>query len=170
MSIQQDLENWDGKSADHIDRIYERNFKHNASVADIVKLMANNTSQKGATWLLKRYLQDKRPIDESTTNKIFKNLNNLTQWESKLHLLQNLPFLEISTSNKRKIEVFLRICLASHNKFVRAWAYHGFYELSLQHPEYEKKTKQFFAMALKDEAPAVKARIKNILKTGFNLQ
>jgi hypothetical protein len=60
--------------------------------------------------------------------------------------------------------LFLRTCLADENKFVRAWAYNGFYLLSQQYPEYQQETEQFFAMAMRDEAASVKARIRNILK------
>ena len=63
--------------------------------------------------------------------------------------------------------MFLRNCLVDNNKFVRAWAYNGFYELAVQYPEYEKETKQFFEMAMRDEAPSVKSRIRNIMKKGF---
>ncbi len=57
--------------------------------------------------------------------------------------------------------------LTDHNKFVRAWSYNGFFELSRQHSEYLDETKQFFQMTMRDEAPSVKARIRNIMKTGF---
>jgi len=62
------------------------------------------------------------------------------------------------------VEIFLRVCLLDNNKFVRAWAYKGFYELAVQYP---KETRQFFEMAMRDEAPSVKSRIRNIMKKGF---
>ncbi len=51
--------------------------------------------------------------------------------------------------------------------FLRAWSYNVFYELSMQYPEHKKETKKLFEMAMKDEAPSVKSRIKNIMKKGF---
>lgn len=63
--------------------------------------------------------------------------------------------------------MFLRNCLISDNKFVRAWAYNGFYELALQYPAYKTEVKKFLDMAMKDEAASVKARVRNILKRGF---
>ncbi len=75
--------------------------------------------------------------------------------------------MPIAKGEKKKIEVFLRQCLTDGNKFVRAWAYNGFYEISVQYPEYKKETKLFFEMAMRDEAPSVKARIRNIMKKGF---
>jgi len=65
------------------------------------------------------------------------------------------------------VEAFLKKCLVDDNKFIRAWAYNGFYELSVQYPEHKDETKQFFEMAMRDEAPSVKSRIRNIMKKGF---
>ncbi len=91
----------------------------------------------------------------------------IEQWESKLHILQSFPFMPIPHSEKKKVEVFLRKCLVENNKFVRVWAYNGFYELAVQFPEYINETKQFFEMAMRDEAPSIQSRIRNIMKKGF---
>ncbi len=75
--------------------------------------------------------------------------------------------MEITNTEKKELEFFLRKCLTDENKFVRAWAYNGFYELSMPHSDYIAQTKQFLEMAMRDEAPSVKARIRNIMKKGF---
>ena len=82
-------------------------------------------------------------------------------------MLQCIPFMPIAKKNINVVYNFLRWTLTDQNKFVRAWSYNGFYELSKQHPEYLDETKQYFEMAMRDEAPSVKARIRNILKKGF---
>ncbi len=61
----------------------------------------------------------------------------------------------------------MRKCLEDDNKFVRAWAYNGFYELAKQYPEYRTEAGQLFEMALRDEAASVKARVRNVMKQGF---
>jgi hypothetical protein len=100
-------------------------------------------------------------------DEVFKSLAKLNSWQSKLHLLQCVSYFKVSKSNRKKLELFLRDCLASSNKFVRAWAYNGFYLLAMQHPQYKEETQSFFKMALRDEAASVKARIRNIMKQGF---
>ncbi|WP_448250543.1 hypothetical protein [Thalassotalea agariperforans] len=75
--------------------------------------------------------------------------------------------MPITDAYSRSVYNFLIITLTDQNKFVRAWTYNGLYELSKQHPEYIKEAKQFFEMAMRDEAPSVKARIRNIMKKGF---
>ncbi len=167
MSIPLEIAEWDGKSAYGIAEIFDRHHQDGSFVSGLIKLVGNSSSQKGATWLLKRYLESKGKISSIEVNGIFGALADLEGWESKLHILQCLPFLGIGKSNKIEVESFLRDCLTGSNKFVRAWAYNGFYELAVQYPEYEKEAKQFFEMAMRDEAPSVKARIRNIMKKGF---
>ena len=167
MSVRTEIEQWDGKSANDISVIYERYCHDSLFISEIIALVGNITLQKGATWLLKRYLENENKIADGEISKIYENLRVIEQWESKLHILQCLPFIPITKQEKRKVEVFLRNCLVDSNKFVRAWAYNGFYELAVQYPEYEKETKQFFEMAMRDEAPSVKSRIRNIMKKGF---
>ena len=117
--------------------------------------------------MLKRHLENNHKLSESETTAIYQNLENLVHWESKLHVLQCLSYLLIPKPDKSGVETFLRNCLMEENKFVRAWAYNGFYELSVQYPEYAEETRQFFEMAMRDEAPSVQSRIRNILKKDF---
>ncbi|MCG8039032.1 MAG: hypothetical protein JAZ19_18580 [Candidatus Thiodiazotropha taylori] len=100
-------------------------------------------SESGATWLLKRYLQDHEGIDDTLLDEIFGSHGRLQHWQAKLHLLQCLSHFTIAKSNNKKLELFLRACLTSSNKFARAWSYNGFYELALQHPQYQQETKVF---------------------------
>ena len=85
-------------------------------------------------------------------------------WECKLHVLQCLPYLEIPESESASLERFLDACLESDNKFVRAWAYNGFSELSLRFPRYRERVDGLLARAATSEAASVRARIRNILK------
>jgi hypothetical protein len=61
----------------------------------------------------------------------------------------------------------LRKCLIDENKLIKALAYNGFILLSIQHSKYSEKTKQFFQVAMKDEAPLVNDKIMNIMKKDF---
>ena len=167
MSIEQEIRRWDGKSSDDIDAIYCRHSDNNFFMSQIIELAQQEPLQKGAAWLLKRHFENGQQIEEIQISKIFRILPNLKYWEAKLLILQCLPYMKIANIEKKGIEFFLRKCLSDENKFVRAWAYNGFYELSMQHSEYVTETKQFFEMAMRDEAPSVKARIRNILKKGF---
>lgn len=167
INLEQAIQQWDGKSAEDISCIYDGYAGFTDFVSSTIALIKKEGSQKGASWLLKRHLENEQQLEPKQTAQLWALLSDLGCWETKLHLLQSLPYLKIGNNGKQKVEHFLRCCLSDNNKFVRAWAYHGFYELSLQYPEYQEETKRFFALAMKDEAASVKARIRNILKKGF---
>ena len=167
MGFEKDIENWNGKSSTDIAAIYHRYVNCDDFIPNIIQFSRVNTLQIGATWLLKHHLENGHKIDASQSSEIFKLLHKLLHWESKLHILQCLPYLDIAKSKKKMLEHFLRDSLKDNNKFVRAWAYNGFYVLASQYPEYIEETKQFFEMAMRDEAASVKARIRNIMKSGF---
>ncbi len=167
MSIDLEIKQWDGKSVNDIGAIYDRYCHEDSFVSEIVSLLIIDELQMGASWLIKRYLENENQIKKTDIAAIFHIMGVIERWESKLHILQSLPFLPIGKSQKKKVEQFLRACLSDNNKFIRAWAYNGFYQLAVQYPEYKKETKQFFEMAMRDEAPSVKSRIRNIMKKGF---
>ena len=113
---------------------------------------------------MKHHFENDHKLGLRDTRKLLNLLPKLEHWEARLHILQCMPYLPITKPEKKQVALFLRCCLTDHNKFVRAWAYSGFYELSIQYPEFRKEAMQFFDMAEKDEAPSVKARIRNVMK------
>lgn len=167
MNMEREITAWDGKSADDIADIFKRHHSKALFIDTLIKLIDKPASQKGATWLLKAWFDDARSINQKQASSIIDGIDRLDHWEAKLHILQCMPFLTISQQQKLPVEQFLRATLTDKNKFVRAWSYHGFYELARQHPEYQDEANTFFAMALRDEAASVKARVRNIMKKGF---
>lgn len=167
MSIEQDLSNWDGKSATDIQGLYDARHREPDFADAIIELSFVLAFEKGATWLLKAWLEDGNTLEQSKISKIYESLSQLEHWEAKLHLLQIIPFMPVTEADKENVYNFLKTTLTSQNKFVRAWSYNGFYEISRQHSKYLNETKQYFEMAMRDEAPSVKARIRNIMKKGF---
>ena len=163
MSIEQALALWDGKSADDIRVIYASYFEQAGFTDAIVNLTNSESHQKGSTWILKAWLENGNRLESRHVKKIYNLLDELHHWEAKLHILQSIPFMPIENSDKKQIDRFLRITLIDNNKFVRAWSYNGFYELARQYPEYASEAKQFFETAMRDEAPSIKARIRNIM-------
>ncbi len=167
MNLDSELAAWGGKSAADIGAIYERHCALQGFSERLIELIHSDDLQKGATWLLKKYLESGGTLDNKQISTIYNSLSALQQWETKLHVLQCVPYMAIASGEKRRLENFLRKTLTDSNKFVRAWSYNGFYELARQHPEYVAEAKQFFEMAMRDEAASVKARIRTIVKRGF---
>ena len=164
MGLQQEIADWDGKSADDIHLIYSRYFHAPAFISEVLSLIKQVPYQKGATWLLKKHLEDEGHLTLQQMGSIYRTLPKFEHWESKLHILQSMPFMPIRKSKVKVVESFLRNCLADQNKFVRAWTYNGFYLLAKQYPEYQAEVDQLLDQAMQNEAASVKARIRNILK------
>ena len=123
--------------------------------------------QTEVTWLLKKYLENKKEITGSDSSTIWQSLTLINHWGAKLHVLQCLPLIEIAIPDKDLIETFLRKNFGSKNKFVRAWSYSGFYELANQFPEYRKEAVQLIENAILTESASVKARLRYVKKNGF---
>lgn len=64
----------------------------------------------------------------------------------------------------QQVEQYLRAALIDDSKLARAWAYHGFYWLAEQYPQYTADVEHFFTLAFNDEAPSVKARVRQLQK------
>ncbi|MEJ2622173.1 MAG: hypothetical protein P8163_18560 [Candidatus Thiodiazotropha sp.] len=167
MQIEHEIASWNGKSAADIKAIYGAHNRDNNFADTIIALSFTKACEKGATWLLKAWLEAGNKLEKPQIAKIYGSLEQLEHWEAKLHVLQSIPFMTIAAAQSSNVYNFLRHTLTDQNKFVRAWAYNGIYELSRQHSKYIDETKQYFEMAMRDEAPSVKARIRNIMKKGF---
>ena len=167
MCIRQEISSWDGKSAKVIRGIYDRNCHKSSFVSEVLRLVKHQTLQKGATWLLKRYLENSGCLEPRAIKEVYQLLPKLEHWETKLLVLQCIPYMPIPKTHKKKVETFLRECLVDDTKFVRAWAYSGLYELAFQYPEYQEETKQLFEMAMREQPASVKARIRKVMKEGF---
>ncbi len=165
MSIKSEIGQWTSASTKELAEIYDRHCGDSAFSSELLALVGNDLLQRGATWLLKRYLENDNQLTKTQVSALYRQLPTVQLWESKLHVLQCLVFMPILQSEKRHVEMFLRSCLEDTNKFVRAWAYNGFHVLALQYPAYENETRQFFEMAMRDEVPSVKSRIRNIMKS-----
>ena len=167
MSLEQAIRAWNGKSADDIEAVYLRYQDDSGFANTTIELAADPQLETGATWLLKRYLELGGRLTESQTGRLFALASRMQSWESRLHLLQSLLYLRVAEADRVPVETFLRQAIEDHNKFVRAWAYSGFYQLAKQYPAYRDETLQLCEMALRDEAASVKARIRNVMQQGF---
>lgn len=167
ISLEQKITQWDGKSSDDIEAIYKTHYRSASFITDIISFIGKPGLAKAASWLLKHHFDLNNELKAGEVKRIYRLLPKLDNWEAQLHILQCVPKMPIKNAEKGIVETFLRECLVNENKFVRAWAYNGFYELSMLYPEYKQETKDFFDMAMKDEVASVKARIRNIMKKGF---
>jgi len=166
INLESEIANWDGHCATDIEEIFDRYLSGADFINHLITLLDDELLQNGASWLLKHYFETSGVIDKNQAELILSKLYQLNTWQAQLHILQSLAYIPIAVDKKEHVEYFLRNSLSSKNRYVRAWAYDGFYLLSTQFSEYAVEVEQFFEMAMKDEAPSVKARIRNIIKKG----
>ena len=164
MTLLEEISAWDHKSATALQSTYERHRDGKDFLATLLAHIADVELQRAATWLLKRHLEAGYSLSPESSRAILGVLPDQEHWESKLHILQCLPYLDIPEDQSAGLEQFLDSCLESDNKFLRAWAYNGFNELSLRFPRYREEVTHMLARAGESEAASVRARIRNILK------
>ena len=95
MSLQQKIQAWNGKSADDIKAVHDSHDAQSDFADTIIKLAKDKACQKSATWLLKAWLESGNNLENDQIKTIYRMLNSLEHWESKLHVLQSMPFMPI---------------------------------------------------------------------------
>ncbi|WP_417388614.1 hypothetical protein [Gimesia sp.] len=151
-------------TVEELESLYGRISDEPRLCGQLMEHLNDSASQQAASWLLKRALVEGQEPSQKDVGAYYRSLSKLKHWETRLNVLQCLPYLYIGKRDASKLESFLRDCLQSENKFVRAWSYNGFNELALQQACYQPEVDSLLAAAQADEAPSVRARIRNILK------
>ncbi len=120
--------------------------------------------QTASTWLLKNWAEKGVRLTQAQLEALFASLPEIAHWEARLHLCQILPHVRIPKECDKILVWFLEGCLQDENKYLRAWAYNGFYELSQQFPAYNDRVNGILEAGEMEKSAAVKARIRNIRK------
>lgn len=148
-TLSEEIASWDGKSAAALESTYERHGAEEDFLGTILGHLSSVELQRAATWLLKRHLEVGNSLSVADCRAVFGRLPVQEHWESKLHILQCLPHLDIREDDSVGVEQFLDACLESERKFVRAWAYNGFNELSLSLPAIQGKGRRHACRGLR---------------------
>ncbi|KAA3604629.1 MAG: hypothetical protein DWQ06_04085 [Calditrichaeota bacterium] len=173
MDLLSELNFFDGKRVKSLEQVFEKYKFNEFFLLQLVKFVRieDSKTQTASTWLIKKSLEESLTLEPSLLGKLFTSLKFVEgNWEAELHLCQILHFVEFQKDYKNEIESFVRKCLKSENKFVRAWSYSAFYKLSLDFEEFESEVKMLLESALENEAASVKARIRRILKEGIKIK
>ena len=166
-ALQNAILEWDGKSASAIKTIYLQFREFDEFQECSLSMLKDAELQRGASYLLKQWLSDGGSLSAADVKKIHQCLPSVNDWQALLHLLQSAEYLPVGKAEKSSVEFTLRRHLTHPNTFVRAWAFHAFYWLARQYPEYRADAEQFLNMAMADEPASVKARVRHLQKLGF---
>ncbi|MGD1935206.1 MAG: hypothetical protein ACFB0Z_11995 [Candidatus Phaeomarinobacter sp.] len=161
---------WDGKAVDAITRIHEAHKDAPDFSSTLIACLSDPACERGVTWLIKHHLEEGWSEESSAPTPkevmaILKALPDLAHWEAQLHVLQCLDRVQIPKPAAAALAAFLETAIASDTKFVRAWAYHGWYLLADQHRSYRPQTMALLEAAHDIEsAPSAKVKIRNALE------
>ncbi len=134
----------------------------------LLALLEHAESEVESSWLLKKHIEETGAITPELEHRILHALPKAQHWEAALHILQMIPYLSIAQDQAPQIRDHLLILKEHDNKFVRAWTYNALHALQNQHPEYSDEIMPMLDSAYGDEAPSVKARIRQLLKPPFS--
>lgn len=158
------IENWDGKDVDVIQSIYDQFSNDEKFAARLLEYLPVLNLQRGSTWLIKRYLENKGVLSESQVYSLLSKSSIMQHWEAQLHVLQCLPFVKIPKKVSDIVYDFLKSAIKSDRKFVRAWCYGGLIELSEQHIEYRENCRKIVLKGYRSEGGSIGARIRQATK------
>lgn len=173
MSLRDAILGWDGKDAAAIGRIYGAYRDTKAFQRELVRLAGEPDTEVGATWLLKRWLEEDDAeggggLPADLAGEWCAVMTELGHWEARLHALQCVRFVRVPDERFGEVERFARTGAEAREKFVRAWAMDALYRLSLHRPEMRAPVRRVLESALEnDPAASVRARVRRVLREGF---
>lgn len=164
MTLEDELAQWNGKVVEVVDDIYSRHAEAPDFAQRLVAGLEQVDIQRGASWLLKHFFENGGALDANQISTAYATLPHLAHWETKLHILQSMPYMPIGENDLEAVEPFLKAALNDKKKFVKAWAYNGYHLLAQQHEGFRVEVDLLLQKGLVDESGSIKARIRNILK------
>jgi len=166
MTLRADLELYDGKRTDILERIAAAHPITAPLARQLIKLTSHDDAriQSGATWLILHHARAGHTYTPAATRDLLALLGDNLHWEATLNLLQTLPHLAIGDAALPALRRALKRLIKYDNKFVRAWAYNGFAVLARKHPQLAGEAEQMLAKGEQDEAASVRARVRNARK------
>lgn len=166
MTLKAEVAAWDGKTAADITHIYESHKGDPRLGTRLVAALGDPSCERGITWLIKHHLE--QGWDGATPKQagaIIGALEKAAHWETRLHILQCLDHLEIPEETTTSLAACLTDTVGDDAKFVRAWAYHGWYRLADQHPSFSIQARTVLEQANGSEtAASARVKIRNALK------
>lgn len=168
VSLKHELESFDGKHVAVLESLIAK-LEPSGVVIDAMILNAVDDDpmvQLAATWMLKQLAERGTPIAEPQLTLLFSSLPRLRDWQAKLHVCQMLQYIVIPQVSQKNVAEFLERELHSENKFVRAWAYSGLFEVARQYDSYTRRALRLIEEGEDSErSKSVKARLRAIRKS-----
>jgi HEAT repeat protein len=166
MNLIESLRQFDGKRTSDLERLSASMPRSADSVARLLAVAEHDdtTVQVGATWILKRWLEEGVPHVERSAVHLVQLLTHATYWQVRLHLLQMLASLRAPVKSLSVLTKVLPGLLMDENKFVRAWALAALADVADQTEALRQDVISMIQNAENDDAASVRARVRQIQK------
>ena len=161
--LKQALLIWDRKQTEYLANIYHQYKSVDHFLNDLLEICSIREAHVPVTWIIKYQIDQKEELEDEVINRLLTFIPEFGEWEAKLHVLQILPSITIPPSFTTSLDDFIRECLEDQNKFVRAWAYQGMYELTKLVPAYRDELERRCVQALETESASIKVRVRKVL-------
>jgi len=170
--LSKELSKCDRKHTDHLIEIYQNNQGKPEFLDKIIDVYVScDDLEHSTTWLIKHFIDNGTKLSQTQADKVLANISKLDFWESKLHILQITPKINLTLKNAKLIEPSVNTMMKSDKKFVKAAAYEAYFEIVKLIPELRNEFTILCENALETESASIKSKVKRILKqikTGAN--
>ncbi len=148
---------------DSLSNLYEKYSKDKNFIETLFNTLSDNQEAAHVvSWILKRYTEDGGELSSSQVNQLTTFFASDRDWQSELMFLQTLPNIELTDNDYDNVDKLVKRSINAENKFVKAWAYQGMYELVKLNPELVAELEFYCDKALRNEEGAVAARVRKI--------
>ncbi|MDA7925825.1 hypothetical protein N9B46_03170 [Mariniblastus sp.] len=167
MNLFGELSKYDGKRIGSLHTLAQHLLTGDGSVDELIVLSCSEDTriQTATTWVLKYLHEQNISFSQKQTNELIQLACKNHHWEAKLHILQILPKLKISSQECDYLRNCFRDQKNSENKLVRTWTYNGLAVLANQHSQFQSEVNDILNEAQHDPAASVRARIRKICKS-----
>lgn len=141
-------------------------LQNDTLLAEVVEYAASEQANiaSRAAWILRKIAETDAALFLRSKSRLLNRLTLSPQWEAKAELCHIIPKLSLTKKETEQAIRFFEACQTDASKIVRAWSLNGLYELSSAVPSIIPRVLQMVQTALNDDAPAIRARARNIMK------
>lgn len=141
-------------------------LQHGALITEVVKCSAHKQASiaSRAAWLLRKVAETDPALLAQHKRRLLNYLTQSPHWEVKTELCHILPHLPLTRAEVGVAIRFFEACQTDASRIVRAWSLNALYELSYSIPNLIPQVLHMVQAALDSDAPAIRARARNIMK------
>lgn len=160
----QALRAFDGKATTLLTEAHARLGGNPGFLAELAELIGSQEGSvsDGATWLIKTCAESGRLPGPSETGIIVSRLDDVSSWQTVLHLCQTAAHLPFTPEQARRFADWVAQFLGHDRPFLRAWSMAALQHAATHAPDLAPQARAALDRAENDRAASVRARARKI--------